>query len=125
MQRIETKVIAKPPDGGEALVSVSLFQLRRPYRPYLFRRVVPELDRAARLIAKQLEGQIERSETLELAGRRARRYEIRFEADGKQLVERIGFVLKGFTEYQLLCRFERGDEDGEAACRHLYRFALS
>ena len=27
---------------------------------------------------------------------------------GKQLVERIAFVLRGKTEYLLLCRYERG-----------------
>jgi hypothetical protein len=52
-----------------------------------------------------------------VAGQRARRYDIDYERDGKKLVERLAFVLRGKTEYLLLCRYERGGDT--AACDRL------
>ena len=48
--------------------------------------------------------------TVTVAGLRARRYEVAYARDGKQLVERTAFVLRGKTEYLLLCRYERGGD---------------
>ncbi len=93
---------------GIALISVERFALLRFYRPDLWQQVVPELDRAADTVAAQQHGSVTDRRTLTISGLRARRYDVEYENKGKALVERIAFVLKGKTEYLLLCRYERG-----------------
>ncbi len=113
--------VTAAPAGGLELLSVSVFELVRPYRPALWPKVVPELDRVARKLAAGLGGSVRSSRTVVLAGRRARRYDIRYSRDGRQLVERIAFVLKGRREYELLCRFEAGQVEVSAdACAALF-----
>jgi hypothetical protein len=109
--------------AGIGLVSVTRFPLLRAYRPALWLHVVPELDRAAAGLAEQQDGEVASSRNLTIAGRRARSYDIDYRRDGKALVERIGFVLRGKTEYLLLCRYERGG-DTDACGRLLATFAL-
>ena len=112
---------ATPEAGATALVSVRVFRLARPYRPALWDRVVPELDRVAAELAEQLGGRIVSSETVVVAERRAKRYDIRYERDGAEVVERTAFVLNGRREFQLVCRYEAsGDEDGSGACALLF-----
>jgi len=101
---------------GIRIVSVTRFPLVRAFRPALWPRVVPELDRAAAEVAKQQNGDVASARTTTISGRRARIYEIEYERDEKQLVERIAFVLRGKTEYYVLCRYEGGDTD---ACERL------
>jgi hypothetical protein len=108
---------------GLKLVSVTRYPLLRAYRPELWVRVVPELDRAATQLAKEQHGEISESRTVSLAGRQARRYDLAYERDGEALVERIAFVLRGKTEYLLLCRYERGG-DTDACDRLLATFTL-
>ena len=106
------------------LVSVTRFVLLRGFRPGLWDHVVPELDRAAAGIAAQQQGEVTRTRDVVIDGRRARRYDIAYEHDGDELVERLAFVLRGKTEYLLLCRYERGG--GTEACdRLLATFTLA
>jgi hypothetical protein len=93
---------------GLALVSVTRYPLLRAYRPGLFDHILPELDRAAAGLAAQQQGKVGESRTVTISGRRARSYEIDYSRDGKQLVERLAFVLRDKTEYLLLCRYPRG-----------------
>jgi hypothetical protein len=93
---------------GTQLVSVTRFSLLRRFNPALWEKVVPELDRAAAAVARQQQGTVSDPRTVTIAGQKARRYDVAFARDGKQLVERIAFVLRGKTEYLLLCRYERG-----------------
>ena len=109
--------------NGLPLVSVTRFPLLRKYRPDLWVRVVPELDRAATQLAQQQKGNVSDSRTVTIVGQRARRYDIDYERDGKALVERIAFVLRGKTEYLLLCRYDRGGDTG-ACDRLLATFTL-
>lgn len=102
---------------GVSVLSVRRFPLVRPYRPELWPEVVQELDRAAAALARQQDGSVTDSRTTVIAGRRARVYEIAYEREGRELVERIGFVLRAKTEYLLLCRYERGGET--RACERL------
>jgi hypothetical protein len=95
---------------GVALVSVERFPLLRVYRPALWQRVVPELDRAADTVAAQQHGSVADRRTVTISGLRARRYDVAYQNNGKALVERIAFVLKGKTEYLLLCRYESGGD---------------
>ncbi len=107
-------------EGGKslALVAVSRFPLIRRAQEELTPKVVRELDGVAKGVAAQQQGSISASETEEVGGRQARRYDIAYEARGKKLVERLGFVLRGKTEYLLLCRFER---DGDTKpCEELF-----
>jgi hypothetical protein len=108
---------------GVMLLSVTRFPLLRAYRPPLWDHVVPELDRAAKGLAEQQAGEVAESRTVMISGRRARTYDIDYERDGKALVERIAFVLRGKTEYLLLCRYERGG-DTDACDRLLATFTL-
>jgi hypothetical protein len=100
--------------GRVDLVGVNDFTLARPYRPPLWAKAVPALNRTAAGLAAQLGGEVRTRATVVIAGNRARQYEINY----KGLVERTAFVLAGRREFQLLCRFERGGDDG--ACRTLF-----
>jgi len=95
---------------GTELVSVTRFPLVRAFRPALWSKVLPELDRAADTLAQQQQGTVADRATVTVAGLRARRYEVAYAHDGKQLVERFAFVLRRKTEYLLLCRYERGGD---------------
>jgi hypothetical protein len=108
---------------GVRLLSVTRYPLLRRFRPSAFARVVPELDGAASQLAKQQNGRVGDSRTVTIAGEQARRYDIDYERDGKALVERIAFVLRGKTEYLLLCRYDRGGET-DACDRLLATFTL-
>ena len=112
--------------GGEVLVgkgtdvvSVTSYPLLRRFRPALWARVVPELDRAAAAVAKQQTGIVVDPQTVTVGGQKARRYDVVYERDGKKLTERITFVLREKTEYLLLCRYERGGST--EACELLLR----
>ena len=107
---------------GLTLVSVTRFPLVRAYRPALWPQVLKELDDAAAGVARQQSGTVASSRTTMVAGRQARSYDIKYRHDGKDLVERITFVLRGKTEYYLLCRYEGGDAD--ACDRLLATFTL-
>ena len=104
--------------GEVDLVGVTTFALARRYRPSLWARAVPSLDRAAAALAAQLQGDVRTRATVVVGGRRARRYEIAYRRAGKELVQQTAFVLTGRREHQLLCRFAAGDDDG--ACRTLF-----
>ena len=93
---------------GTQLISVTRFPLLRRFKPTLWDKVVPELDRAATAVARQQQGTVSDPRTVTVAGQKARRYDVGYTGQGKQLVERIAFVLRGKTEYLLLCRYERG-----------------
>jgi hypothetical protein len=103
--------------SGDLAVSVTVFRLERRYRPALWPKVLPELDAVAKNLAGQLEGSASAGSTVTVAGRRARRYDIGFARNGRQLVERITFLLDGRREFQLLCRYRAGAD--EPACAAL------
>jgi hypothetical protein len=104
--------------GAVDLVGVTTFTLARRYRPQLGTKAVPALDRTAAALAAQLGGKVRTRETVVVAGRRARRYDIDYRRAGKALVERTAFVLAGRREHQLLCRFAEGGDGGP--CRTLF-----
>jgi hypothetical protein len=116
VQRSARTVQATPKQGPE-IVSVSTFPLLHAYRPELWARVVPELDRVAGGLAGRLGGRAGKGRTETIAGRRSRTYEIAFTRNGKDIVERLAFVLEGKREFQLLCRWDSKDErTGRDAC---------
>ncbi len=104
---------------GVSLVSVTRYRLRRGFSPALWQEALGELDRAADGIASQQNGSVGARRTVTISGLQARRYDVGYERDGKRLVERLGFVLRGKEEYLLLCRYERSGDT--AACDRLFR----
>jgi hypothetical protein len=116
--------VSVAPEHGEELVRVSRLPLIRRFRPSLWAKVVPELDRAAATLARQQAGSTASAQDVTIGGEPARTYDVRYTHAGAALVERITFVLREKTEYFLLCRFER--RHGSSACALLLRsFSLS
>jgi hypothetical protein len=113
IERAGRTLSAASADGG-AVVSVTSFRLSRSFRPELWDEVEVELDGVAERLARELGGTVASRATIEVAGQRARRY--RF-AGARDETRRIGFVLRGRREYQLLCR---GDAEDENACEQLF-----
>ena len=111
--------------AGEELVSVTVFRLAKPYRPAIWPKLVPVLDGVAAQVSSSLHGHLASRSTTLVAGRRARSYEIEFRRDGKDVVERIVFLLDGRREYQLLCRFEPGGKRSAACSDFLATFRLA
>ena len=120
VQRMEREVQVS---AGLAIVSVTRYPLLRAFRPALWDHVVPELDRAAAGVARQQNGKVGKSRDVTVSGRRARSYDIDYDRQSRALVERLTFVLRGKTEYLLLCRYERGG-DTRACDRLLATFRL-
>jgi len=104
-------------EDGTDLLSVRRYPLQREFQPQLWNEVVPELDQAADGVAAQQNATVKERRTMKIAGRDARHYTIDYEHQGQDLTEELGFVLRGKTEYLLLCRYERGGDRG--ACERL------
>lgn len=112
---------ARPHAGAPELVSARVFRLARPYRPTLWERVVPELDRVVAELTEELDGELESSAVIVVGGRRAKRYDIRYDRDGTVFRERTAFLLHARREFQLVCRHEAADEgEGLRACVLLF-----
>jgi len=114
--RRSSVVSASPSPTSTELVSVSVFPLLRTYKPTLFAAVSKELDGDARQLASRLGGTVASSSTVTVAAIRSRQYELSYTAAGHSNRQRITFVLRGKTEYQLLCRWT-GSEP--SACAQL------
>ena len=99
--------------GNVDLVQVTRLPLSRRYRPQLFGAVVPELDRTATELARDAGATLQERQTLQVLGQAVRQYELSFPGH----VEQLTFVLRGKSNYQLLCRREDGADD--AACKRL------
>jgi hypothetical protein len=110
--------------SDDRLVSVTVFTLTRPYRPALFRAVVPELDRVADDLARKLGGEPRPGRTLVVGGRKGRAYETSFTRGDADFDQRVVFVLDGRSEYQILCRWPKG-EDGTFCDRAVASFKLT
>jgi hypothetical protein len=92
---------------GGGRVSVTTYTLQKPYSPALFAAAAKELDGVAAKLAAAAGTKLEARQTLKVAGEKIRAY--RFGTT------RIGFVLVGKREYQLLC------EDAGTACDLLFK----
>jgi hypothetical protein len=96
---------------GRALVSVTAFPLLKPYDPDKFGAAARELDGVAAKLAARAGHTLSERSTTTVAGRKIRAYRY----DGV----RIGFVLDGKREYQLLCMAPDGG-DPDDSCRLLF-----
>jgi hypothetical protein len=120
--RTATTVAAASGDSSDELVSVSIFRLLRPYSPALWARVVPELDHAADQLRQQLGASLTSARTVTVAGGFARAYELSFKRNGRDVRERITFVLRDQREYELLCRWSAGRSEPSACARLVATF---
>jgi hypothetical protein len=100
---------------GESHVSATVFVLLKRYDPTRFGAAAKELDGVAQRLAVQAGGSLTERTTTVVDGRRIRAY--RYESKGEHL--RIGFVLEGKREYQLLCAAPRAT-DTDGACSLLF-----
>jgi hypothetical protein len=94
--------------GGGSRVSVTTYTLQKPYSPALFAAAAKELDGVAAKLAAAAGGTLSRKQTITVAGEKIRAY--RFGT------MRIGFVLVGKREYQLLC-----EKAAAGACSLLFK----
>ena len=94
--RTAARVVAR---HGDAEVSATLFPLLKRYEPARFDAAAQELDRVARTLAEKSGGTLSESVTTVVDGRKIRAY--RYAAHGTHT--RIGFLLEGKREYQLVC----------------------
>jgi hypothetical protein len=117
--RRATMITVAPGKDASELVGVSIFRLVNPYKPALFRRVVPELDGVAAKLAGELRGRVTERRTVKVAGMKGRQYELTYAREGDDLQQTITFVLQDRREYQLLCRRQAGKKLG--ACGRLVR----
>jgi hypothetical protein len=101
--------------GTVGRVEVLRFRLQKPYRSSRFAAASRELDGVIAKVASQLKGRVASRSTVQLAGRRARSYQVDY---GGDKVEQIAFVLDDRTEYQLLCR--RKSSEPSLPCRGLF-----
>jgi hypothetical protein len=101
---------------GDALVSVTLFPLVKPYDPAKFAAVAKELDGVAATLAARAGGTLTDRATATVAGRKIRAYRYTH----GDLGLRLGFVLDDKREYQLLCQAPTAQGDPDDACTLLF-----
>ena len=92
---------------------MTTYLLQKPYRPALFAAAAKELDGIAAKLAAQAGESPTQKETTTVDGEKIRAY--RFGTT------RIGFVLVGKREYQLLCQLPPGGLDAGGACALLFK----
>jgi hypothetical protein len=105
VERAGKAVTAKQDGDGTMLASVTVLPLVKRYRPALFQKAIPELDRVTAVLAAKLDGKVIARRTVISAGSRARQYDLAYTRAGAGLVDRITYVLRGKSEYYLLCRW--------------------
>ena len=121
MKSTATSTEARRDAAGRTMVSATTFALLKPYSPKLFDRAAKELDRVAERLAVQSKSKLSESKTVTVDGKKVRAYRLTVHpASGPSFDERIGFVLLGKREYQLLCRAPVGAGDPSGACALLY-----
>jgi hypothetical protein len=124
VKRVGNEVTATPKPIASELESVTVFPLLRPYKPSIFPSVAKELDASAAQLATRLGGSVKERATTNVAGQRVRQYLLVYPQDKKEPKDtysgRITFVLRGKTEYELLCRWA-GSESEPDYCAQLER----
>jgi hypothetical protein len=117
----QARAVTIRPGGDEpTLASVTALTLRTKYSPGLYAKVSRELDSVTDALAGKLNGKVIARRDVVTSGIRSRQYDLAYEKDGSGLVDRITYVLRGTSEYYLLCRW-RADEGEADACRLLLR----
>ena len=115
-------VVARGSGGTDApLVSATAYRLARPYSPALFAKAAKELDGVAAKLAQASNGKLTESVTTTVDGQKIRAYRFTAHPAGRQASDdRVGFVLEGKREYELLCSAPAGSGDPNGACALLF-----
>lgn len=106
------------------LITVGVYKLVKPYAPDRFEATARELDGVAANLAAGRKGKVTAKETLTVAGRQVRSYRIAYTVGDESLTQQVTFVLRGTTEWLLVCRRAAADPDGPCAAL-LSSFALT
>ena len=112
--RAARSATARPGDGP-SLASVTVLVLRSRYRPEFFSKVAGELDRVTDTLAAKLRGKVIARRSILVAGIKSRQYDVAYSRAGSSLIDRITYVLRGKSEYYLLCRWP-GDGGESTGC---------
>jgi hypothetical protein len=118
--RTETSAAAHSPADRRTAVSAVVYRLGRPYEPSEFEAAAKELDAVAGKLARAANGTVTASETTTVADRKVRAYRFTAREDGRSTQDRVGFVLAGKREVQLLCVAPAGGGDPDGACGLLF-----
>ncbi|HVM57199.1 MAG TPA: hypothetical protein VMT74_07025 [Gaiellaceae bacterium] len=120
--RTTRSLLARKPGGAAGpLVSGTILPLAKPYSPSLFPRAAKELDGLTARLAHASGGTVTEAVTTTVDGRKARAYRFTSHPAGKPAADvRIGFLLEGRREYQLLCQAPAGAGDPDGACALLF-----
>ena len=103
------------------LVSATAYRLTKAYSPGLFVQAAKELDGVVAKLVQASRGTLIESVTTTVDGQRIRAYRFTSHPSGRPSTDdRIGFVLEGRHEYQLLCRAPAGAGDPDSACALLF-----
>jgi hypothetical protein len=125
-QATATSVVVQAPSAAATLVSAAVYRLGKAYTPDQFAAATSELDGVATRLARAASGKVTASETTTVAGRKIRAYRFTATVSGKAYRDRVGFVLDGKREVQLLCQAPAGKGDPDGACARLFSsFSLS
>jgi hypothetical protein len=116
-----TVVVRQPGQTEGPLVSATAYRLAKPYSAALFSKAARELDGVAAKLAQASGGTVTESVTTTVDGQKIRAYRFTAHPSGKPSTDdRIGFLLEGRHEYQLLCRVPAGAGDPDGACALLF-----
>lgn len=116
----------RSPGDPPVLVSAVVYRLGKPYTPDQFGAATKELDGVAAKLARAAGGSVTARETTTVDGRRIRAYRFTATFSGRPYEDRVGFVLSGRREVQLLCQAPAGADDPAGACARLFdSFSLS
>lgn len=102
---------------GSRLLSVAVYKLVKRYNETKFVAAARELDGVAARLAQGRKGAVTARATVTVAGRRARSYAIAYTLGADTLIQQVTFVLRGTTEWLLVCR--RATADPDAPCAKL------
>lgn len=97
------------------LITVGEYKLVKPYAPDRFEATARELDGVAASLAAGRKGKVTAKQTLTVAGRPVRSYRISYTVGDESLIQQVTFVLRGTTEWLLVCRRAASDPDEPCA----------
>ena len=100
---------------GSQLLAVAVYPLVKPFDPAKFAAAALELDKVAAQLATDRKGKVTASETITVAGIEVRSYRIEYTLDSDIVQQQVTFVLRGATEWLLVCRRAAADPDAPCA----------
>ena len=103
-----------------SIVSAAAYRIGKAYVPSDFATAAKELDGVAARLAAASGGRVTERATTTAAGLKIRAYRFTATRKGVAYRDRVGFVLSGKREVQLLCEAPAGAGDPDGACALLF-----